>query len=153
MTFSRRGLVIRAIAGFALGVFVCVVYWMTGGIPREVWFDSLGTDQFIKSKMWFWPSAVLDVVFRETRPQVAAVVLYAINGLTYLVISVGLFALRGRPWLYVLLSVIVLGTLAWFNASVMQTFSWLWFLVVVAALGLVGYWDLRLQRRSELSAQ
>ena len=149
MTFSRRGLVIRAIAGFALGVFVCIVYWMTGGIPREAWFDPQGTDQLIKSKMWFWPSAILDVVFREAQPHVAAVALYAINGLTYLAISVGLFALRDRPGSYLLLSVTVLGALAWFNASVMQTFSWLWFLVVIAALGLIAYWDLRSQRRAK----
>lgn len=144
----RRSWAARALVGFALGVLICVAYWLTGSVPRETWFNSQGTDEFIKSKMWLWPSAVLDVLFREVQPSVAAASLYVINGLTYMVISLGLLLLRDRRIPYVLFAVAILGGLAWFNAAVMQTFSWVWLIVVGAALAAIGYWDLRASRRA-----
>ena len=96
--------------------------------------------------MWFWPTAILDVAFRETRPSIAAVLLYAINGITYMIVSAGLFVVRGRPRLYVALSAAILVALTWFNASVMQTFSWIWFAVVAGALGILAFSDLKWSR-------
>ena len=137
----------RALIGFALGVIVCLAYWLTGSVPRDTWFNPQSTDEFIKSKTWLWPSAVLDVLFREMQPSVAAVALYALNGLTYMVISLGLLALRDRRVPYVIFALAVLAFLAWFNAAVMQNFSWVWLIVVAAGLGVIGYWDLRSSRR------
>jgi hypothetical protein len=147
MSQPKNRWIARALVGFALGVIVCLAYWLTGGVPRETWFNPQGTDEFIKSKTWLWPSAVLDVVFREMQPSVAAATLYALNGLTYMAISLGLLVLRDRRVPYVLFAVAVLGVLAWFNAAVMQSFSWLWLIVVAAGLGAIGYWDLRSSRR------
>lgn len=146
MNVSNRKLNLRAALGFALGIFVCIIYWMTRGVSREVWFDPHRTNEFINSKMWFWPTAVLDVAIRETRPNIAAVILYAINGITYMIISAGLFVVRGRPRLYVALSAAILVAITWFNASVMQTFSWIWFVAVAGALGILAFSDLKWSR-------
>ena len=147
MSQPKNRWIVRALGGFVLGVLVCLAYWLTSGVPRETWFSPNGTDEFIKSKTWLWPTAVLDVVFREMQPNIAAATLYALNGLTYMAISLGLLILRDRRVPYVLFAVAVLGALAWFNATVMQSFSWLWLIVVAAVLGAIGCWDLRSSRR------
>ena len=149
-SITGKRLAWRALWGFGIGILVCLVYWMTGLVPRDTWFDAASSDVFIRSKMWFWPGAVLDVVFREVRPAIAAGILYAINGLMYAAISLLLLALRDRFLFYLLACIAVLGSITWFNVVVMDTFSWTWLLAASALLAIVAYCDLHRSPMSEL---
>lgn len=143
MQSENRKVLGRALFGFALGVMICVSYWVSGFIPREIWFNSQTGRVLIQGQTWYWPTAIFGVVFREDNPQVAMAILYAMNGLTYSAISVALFALRSNTALYLLLSVSILSVLTWFNVSIMQDFSWLWFSVAFLGLASLGFFDLR----------
>ncbi len=137
----------RAMCGFAIGVAVCLAYWAIGGVPRDFWFDHRGTDELVRSKFWLWPTAVLDVVFRESPHAVAAIALYSLNGLTYAAVSLSLHLLRRHWVLYALVSMALVGALAWFNVAILDNFSWIWLLAVCVMLGVLASRDLRSPRR------
>jgi hypothetical protein len=132
----------RALAGFTIGFAVCLMYWSFGFIPRETWLSSPIANSMVQAKGWIWPTALLDVVFRDVGSGASVAILYALNGLMYAVISVGSSMLRLRPVLYVSFLGAVLGLLSWFNISVLQTFSWLGFFVVLMGLILLAILDL-----------
>jgi hypothetical protein len=146
---SAKKLLRRALFGFVVGVVICVCYWVSGLIPREIWFNSQTGRFLIQGQSWFWPTAILGVVFREEDPRIAIAILYAMNGLTYSAISVALFALRSNTALYLMMSVSILSMLTWFNVSIMQDFSWLGFSVALLGLVSIGFVDLR-QKRTKL---
>lgn len=138
-----HGWLARALGGFFIGVVVCLTYWASGAIPRDLWFDQSGTDELIRSKLWLWPSAVLDVLLRDVPQAVAAIALYSLNGLTYAGISVSLYLLR-RNWIaYAIVSIVFVGLLTWFNVAMLENFSWLWLAAVCVTLGAVASRDLR----------
>jgi hypothetical protein len=133
----------RTLAGFGIGLAICVMYWSFGFIPRETWLSSPIASSMVQAKGWIWPTALLDVVFRDAGSGAAVAILYSLNGLTYAVISAGSSILRARPALYVSFMAAVLGLLIWYNISVLQAFSWLGFLVVLIGLILLAIVDLR----------
>ena len=143
---SVRKLVNRAIFGFVLGVVICISYWVFGFIPREIWFSSQMGSYLIQGQSWFWPTAILGVVFREMDQWPAVAILYALNGLTYAAISAGLFVMRSTRTLYVVLSASILSVLTWFNISIMQDFSWIGFSMTLLGLVAIGFFDLRGER-------
>lgn len=134
--------------GFAIGVGICVIYWIFGFIPREIWFGSPVTATLITGQTWVWPTATLGVLFRDLNIVLGVIAMYSLNGLVYGLISTSLFVAKRNPIVYVLLALTVLSLIAWFNVAIMQTFSWVWLIVVSAGLGIIGYWDLRQARRS-----
>jgi hypothetical protein len=139
---------VRALAGFGIGLAICIVYWSFGFVSRETWLSSPIASSMVQAKGWIWPTALLDVVFRDVGPGTTVAILYGLNGLTYAAISAGSSILRTRPALYVLFMVVVLVVLVWFNVSVLQAFSWLGFVVVLIGLILLAILDLRSSKRS-----
>src|SRR5687768_16989070 len=125
---------VRAVGGFAVGVSVCIIYWLSGYVGRDVWFTSSISNAMVNAKTWLWPTAVLDGIFRDTTPQVTVAILFAINGLTYAVISLALFAFRGRPAFHIALALGVLVAVTYFNTVLMAAFSWLGLSIVLAGL-------------------
>jgi hypothetical protein len=145
---SGSAWMVRALAGFSIGLAICAMYWSFGFVPRETWLSSPIANSMVQAKGWVWPTALLDGVFRDVGPGSAVAILYALNGLTYAAISVASSILRTRPALYVPFMLAVLGILIWFNMSVLQAFSWLGFLVVLIGLILLGILDLRSSKKS-----
>src|SRR5687767_8239642 len=125
-----RGLAIRFLVGFSIGVGICGVYWAFGFVPREVWFGSPIAAELIVGQTWLWPTAFLDVLFRDVNVALAVICMYSLNGLVYGLISASLFAAKQKPTVYALLGIALIVFITWFNASIYQTFSWIWFAVV-----------------------
>lgn len=134
--------IVRALTGFGIGLAICAMYWSFGFISRETWLSSPVASSMVQAKGWIWPTALLDVVFRDLGAGTAVVILYVLNGFTYAAISAASSILRTRPALYVPFMLAVLAVLIWFNISVLQAFSWLGFLVVLTGLALLAILDL-----------
>jgi len=141
----------RVLIGFAVGLGICLVYLLSAYLLREVWWTSPVAASLRHARLWVWPSAMLDVVFREMSPLAITVILCVINGLTYAVVASALVTVRGRLWLYALLVALVLGFAIWLNVNVYESFSWLGFLMIVVGLGLVAGYDLRARNASAAS--
>jgi hypothetical protein len=145
-TESRRGLAFRFLWGFSIGVGICVVYWAFGFVPREVWFGSPIAAELITGHTWLWPTAFLGVVFRDVNLPLAVIGMYSLNGLVYGLVSASLFAAKRKAVVYALLVAALILSITWFNASILQAFSWIWFAVILGAISAIAARDLRREK-------
>jgi hypothetical protein len=136
----------RLLIGFVIGIAVCVAYWMFGFIPRETWFTSQWTHVLIIGQTWLWPTAALGDMFRNTNTLIAMLATYSMNGAMYALVSWTLLVSRERVVLYAAASLTTLAAVTWFNAAVMDLFSWFWFIAIAALLLVLGVCDLRNHR-------
>jgi hypothetical protein len=141
----------RGVIAFSIGVAVCLLYWASGFIPREWWFasDNRISEQLIVGKFWLWPTALLAPIFAPGNESYGVSAIYVLNGVTYAFVGVTLMAVRNAPAIYVLVVLATLAALGWFNAVVMETFSWLWLILVTALLTLTAVSDLRREGRRD----
>jgi len=140
---DAREIISRSVQGLVAGVAVCLLYWLSGLVPREMWFGSTVGAELIQAKGWLWPAAILDAALGQFDPWFVAVVLYAMNGLTYAAVALGFLVVRASVAAYCSLAFAVLLALGWFNVSVLHAFSWLGFVLILAGLIFMGARDLR----------
>lgn len=126
---------------------VCLTYWLTGFVPREVWFGSLIGSELIQAKGWIWPTAIFDAVTLKLEPWVAALILYGLNGVTYSAIAIGLLAVRVSILAYCILALMIVLILGWYNVAVLQSFSWLGLILVISSLISIAIHDLKSNKR------
>lgn len=138
-----RGVTRRAMWGFLIGVLVCVAYWLSGFIPREIWYNSWAGSVAISLHAWLWPFGIFTI---GPRSEQYVLLFYIVNGLTYAILSAALFVLRFRPAAYLSVIAATLTFLSWLD-GLWDAHSWISFALVLVFLFVLAWHDLRIGSR------